>query len=65
MPWDCSIVGLLVLELFECWVIIVGISLAKVTMATTAYCGIVFYCLCLMVTMENKLFIVINLVKLS
>jgi hypothetical protein len=29
------------LGLFDCWVSIVGISLAKSTMATIAYCGIV------------------------
>jgi hypothetical protein len=52
MVWDCLIVGLVLLGVFDCWVIIgivwllgyrcwecliVGISLAEVTKATIAY----------------------------
>jgi hypothetical protein len=44
MDWDCLIVGLLLLGVVS-WVIIiiiiVGISLVKVTIATITYCGIV------------------------
>jgi hypothetical protein len=41
MVWDCLIVGLVLLGVFDCWVIIVELPLAKSTMATIAYCGIV------------------------
>jgi hypothetical protein len=41
MVWDCFIVGLVLLGVFDCWFIIIGISLANSTMATIAYCGIV------------------------
>jgi hypothetical protein len=39
--WFCLIVRLVLLGVFDCWIIIVGISLAKSTMATIAYRGIV------------------------
>jgi hypothetical protein len=39
--WDCLIVRLVLLGVFDCWVVIVGISLAKSTMTTIAYRGIV------------------------